>query len=468
MIGRKSFPFLVVLALLDGLATGLAAAAAYRLRFAPWFPIEVTKGVPEFSAYLRALPVVVMLALLSNRVCRLYHAGELGSLVQEGWAVVKSSLLTGVLLAAASFFYRGYEYSRLTLLLFVATNVPFLLGMRIAVRALLHRSRLGEGMRRNCLIVGTGRQAQVIHHRLTTGPYPVYRPVAFLDLQGSAPRRQLRGLPVYASTEDPAPILRRHHIDLVVAAAPYRQYEELQRFLNRLTKETVDVVLSPDDFGLYVLRSRAFEFQGLPMISLLDTPLSGPNRFVKRAMDIALSAFLLVALSPLFLILILLVKLTSRGPIFYRQERMGLDGRLFRIIKFRTMHHDAEARTGPRWATPDDARRTPFGVLLRRTSLDELPQLLNVLVGDMSLVGPRPERPVFIEQFRRTMPNYMLRHRIRAGLTGWAQVHGWRGNTSLRKRLQYDLYYIRNWSLGLDLRILVMTLFRGFVNRNAY
>jgi exopolysaccharide biosynthesis polyprenyl glycosylphosphotransferase len=185
-------------------------------------------------------------------------------------------------------------------------------------------------------------------------------------------------------------------------------------------------------------------------------------------MDILLSSLALLLLAPLLLLLAVLVKLTSRGPVFYRQERCGLNGQTFQMLKFRSMRVDAEQQTGAIWAQKDDPRRTPLGAFLRHTSLDELPQLINVLKGDMSLVGPRPERPVFIHQFSRTIPNYNARHSVKAGITGWAQVHGWRGNTSLRKRVQYDLYYITHWTPWLDLRILWMTVWHGLFHRNAY
>lgn len=469
MVGRRGFPLLIVLATLDAVATTAALACAYRLRFSPWFPIEADKGIPDWGEYIRAVPVVVILALLANRWCRLYHPEELSSLMAEGWAIAKSSILAGILIAAASFFYREFEYSRLTLLLLTTVNIPFVLGMRILLRFSIQALKLRRLVERNCLIIGVGRQAQAIFDRLRESPYSQFRPVAFMDLATATDKTELRGLPVLPNPEDGVgDVLRRQGIEMVIAAVSYRRYDELHALLDRLTRETPDVVLAPDDFGLLVLRSRAFEYQGLPMISLLETPLSGPDRFIKRAFDLIASAFFLVILSPLMLLIALAVKLTSRGPILYRQERMGMDGRVFRMIKFRTMRVDAESETGPKWATPDDDRRTRLGSLLRRTSLDELPQLLNVLTGDMSLVGPRPERPVFITEFREKVPNYMLRHRIKAGLTGWAQVHGWRGDTSLRKRLQYDLYYVRNWSLRLDLRIMLMTCLRGFSDRNAY
>jgi Undecaprenyl-phosphate glucose phosphotransferase len=210
------------------------------------------------------------------------------------------------------------------------------------------------------------------------------------------------------------------------------------------------------------------ELDGLPIVSLREDPHGGADHVVKRAMDVAIASVALVVLAPLLLLIAALIKLTSRGPVLYRQERASLGGEPFQMLKFRSMRVDAEHQTGPVWAAQDDPRRTKLGTFLRSTSLDELPQLFNVLKGDMSIVGPRPERPVFIEKFRRTIPHYMLRHRVKAGITGWAQVNGWRGNTSLRKRVQYDLHYISNWSPWLDLRIIVMTFFRGMIDRNAY
>jgi exopolysaccharide biosynthesis polyprenyl glycosylphosphotransferase len=214
------------------------------------------------------------------------------------------------------------------------------------------------------------------------------------------------------------------------------------------------------------LRSSVEDLDGLPTINLRDTPLVGWAAVQKRAVDVAVTLPLMLVLSPLLAVLALAVRVSTGSPIFYRQQRMGLDGRVFDMIKFRTMRDDAEAETGPVWTSEDDPRRTRVGSFLRATNMDELPQIWNVLRGDMSLVGPRPERPVFIERFKREVPGYMLRHKVKAGLTGWAQVHGWRGDTSLHERIEHDIYYIQNWSPGLDVRIMLMTLWRGF--RNAY
>src|SRR3990170_5724391 len=224
--------------------------------------------------------------------------------------------------------------------------------------------------------------------------------------------------------------------------------------LDSTSREMVDVKVVPDLLQVIALRARLEDLDGVPVINVNDVPLQGVNSAIKRLIDIAISGAALIALAIPFGIISLIVRLASRGRVFYRQERMGLDGKSFSIVKFRSMHNDAERETGPVWTLPDDPRVTPVGRFLRRSNLDELPQLWNVLTGEMSIVGPRPERPHFVAQFKHKIPQYMLRHKVKAGLTGWAQVNGWRGNTPLEKRIEYDLYYIENWSVRLDLKIM--------------
>ena len=233
-------------------------------------------------------------------------------------------------------------------------------------------------------------------------------------------------------------------------------------------RECVDVKVVPDLLQVIALRARLEELDGVPIISINDVPLQGLNSLIKRTIDVAVASVALVFLGLPLAVIAALVKATSPGPVFYRQERMGLDGRPFHVYKFRSMFEGAEDKTGPVWAREDDPRRTPVGRVLRMLSLDELPQLWNVIRGDMSLVGPRPERPFFVEQFKQRVPQYMLRHKVRSGLTGWAQVNGLRGNTSIEKRIEYDLYYIENWSVALDFKIMWLTVLRVFFHRHAY
>ncbi|HYU24790.1 MAG TPA: exopolysaccharide biosynthesis polyprenyl glycosylphosphotransferase, partial [Thermoanaerobaculia bacterium] len=280
--------------------------------------------------------------------------------------------------------------------------------------------------------------------------------------------RAIDGARVVGTYADVQSILEQNGIDQVLIALPLDSIGFLEEILKRIGPSMVDIKVIPDIYKFISLRGGIEDFDGMPVISLLDTPLGGWNDVVKRVVDILLATALITLIAPLLLLIGAAIKLTSRGPVFYRQERMSLDGRTFLVWKFRTMSVDAEAESGAVWASPVDPRRTRVGRWLRQTSLDELPQLFNVLRGEMSLVGPRPERPIFIDQFRQKIPKYMLRHKVRAGMTGWAQVHGLRGNTSVEQRIRYDLYYIENWSLLLDFKILLLTLFRGFNNPNAY
>jgi Undecaprenyl-phosphate glucose phosphotransferase len=275
----------------------------------------------------------------------------------------------------------------------------------------------------------------------------------------------LRHLGGYA---DLRAVLDAHPVDHVILALSHEDYGRLPGLLEAVGDEPVTIHVVPDLFRFASLRGGVEEFEGMPFVHLRESPLHGWNQVAKRAFDIVFSLAVLALCAPVFLAIAAAVKLSSPGPVFYRQERMGLDGQRFRMLKFRTMRTDAEARTGPVWAREDDPRRTPLGAVLRRFSLDELPQFINVLRGEMSVVGPRPERPVFVERFRQTVPGYMLRHKVKSGITGWAQVNGLRGQTSLEKRIRYDLEYIERWSFWFDLKIIALTLVRVLFDRNAY
>jgi Undecaprenyl-phosphate glucose phosphotransferase len=339
---------------------------------------------------------------------------------------------------------------------------------RVTVRTTLRRLRRRGYNLRYLLVVGAGQLAEEVIERIHAHPEAGLRVVGALSDDVSLWGRTIQGVPVLGGYGAAKEILSRQRLDQVVVALPREDAALLEKILADFEDELVAVRLVPDLLHVMTLRSSVEELDGLPVINLREGPLLGWAGVHKRLFDVSVTSLALILVSPVMAAIALAIKVTSGGQVLYAQERMGLDGRLFRMLKFRTMDSGAEDDTGPVWATPDDPRRTRLGSFLRRTSLDELPQLWNVLRGDMSLVGPRPERPVFIEQFRREVPGYMLRHKVKAGVTGWAQVHGWRGNTSLHERVEHDIYYIQNWSLGLDIRILLLTLFRGWTDRNAY
>jgi Undecaprenyl-phosphate glucose phosphotransferase len=344
--------------------------------------------------------------------------------------------------------------------LFLTGNVLFTYASRELVRDLLRwRWRAGIGLKR-VLIAGTGGLGRMVADRLLDHTELGFQPVGFVDDRADAETARYRGLPLLGRVADIAEVWRREAIDEIYVALPIDEHLTMLGIVEFAGREGVDLHIVPDLLQVLALRARLQDFDGLPLISINDVPLRGINSAIKRAADVVVSTGVLLAGAIPALILAWLIKRGSPGPVLYAQERMGLDGQAFTAYKFRSMSIDAEAFGDPVWARDDDPRATPLGRWLRRSHVDELPQFWNVLRGDMSIVGPRPERPFFVQQFKRRIPQYMLRHKVKAGITGWAQVNGWRGDTSLEKRIEFDLYYIQNWSLALDLKIMWLTLCR--------
>jgi len=339
---------------------------------------------------------------------------------------------------------------------------------RELVREVLERRwRAGIGLKR-ILIAGAGELGRLVADKILEHRELGYQIVGFVDDRAAGDHLGYRGLPLLGTIREAAEISSREGIDHLYVALPPEQHVQMLELIETTSRECVDVKVVPDLLQVIALRARLEDLDGVPVININDVPLQGFNTIVKRGIDVVISSGALALLSIPIGSIALLVKTTSRGPVFYRQERMGLDGKTINIVKFRSMHHEAEKDTGPVWARENDPRVTVLGKFLRKSNLDELPQLWNVLRGDMSIVGPRPERPHFVAQFKHRIPQYMLRHKVKAGLTGWAQVNGWRGNTSIEKRIEYDLYYIENWSVRLDLKIMWLTLLRGFFHKHAY
>jgi Undecaprenyl-phosphate glucose phosphotransferase len=450
----------------DVLATVLALGAAWLIRFESVWPTP--KGAQPFENYVAFIPILVAIWPVVFYFHRLYQIRRDRSTIDEVLAVIVAASLGTILLVGLLTFWRGFTYtSRQLLVLFLFLDVFFVSLVRFGIRKYLETMwSTGVGVRRT-LIVGAGYAGRALADKLLDHPATGLKPVGFADDDPLKRVEGYRGLGVLGTTSEVTALIRAHEVDTVFLALPVEAYRTMLTILKEVGNQIVDLKVVPDLFQYVTFRAGIEDFDGLPVINLTQMPLEGWNSLVKRTMDVALSALGLVALAVLFPILALAIWLEDRGPIFYAQERMGLDGRLFRMLKFRSMRVDAED-DGARWTEENDPRRTRVGAFLRQTSLDELPQLINVFKGEMSLVGPRPERPEFVSTFKEKFPQYMLRHRVRAGITGWAQVHGWRGNTSLSKRIEYDLYYIENWSVGLDVKILWLTVKWGFTHKNAY
>ncbi|MFL5341230.1 MAG: undecaprenyl-phosphate glucose phosphotransferase [Gemmataceae bacterium] len=464
MIKRTSQALCVWFVFTDLSLTLLAWLAAYWLRFETGlFP--VFKDVPDFLFCLKNIPIVVVFAVVAFRIVGQYEIHRLRRFREEIIAVGKGVTLLSLMVMSTNYFSHGPYESRLTMLLFWLLTAFAVLAVRRVTWSAVRKLRQRGYNNSHALIVGTGRVARKTAQALRNANWMGIKNVGFVE---DRPNRFATDLPILGAIADLPALVKELAVEHVFIAVPMNRTAEARQVFNVLSRSMVEVRLVADVPNLTGLTLTTSNLDGLPVIGLRESPHFGLNIIVKRVMDVILSLGGLIVFSPVMLAVAVIVRLTSPGPIFYRQERCGLNGRPFWMLKFRTMRVDAEAHTGPVWAQKDDPRRTPLGTFLRRTSLDELPQLINVLKGDMSLVGPRPERPVFIHQFSKTIPNYMSRHCVKAGITGWAQVHGWRGNTSLRKRLQFDLYYITHWNPWLDFRILWMTIWHGIIHRNAY
>jgi Undecaprenyl-phosphate glucose phosphotransferase len=448
----------------DLFLTGVAWVLAYYLRFeSHWIP--VTKDAPDPIQCWETLPLVIVLAFTAYHWTGQYAIDRLRRLREEFVCVAQGVALLILLLIAGLFLTQDAYKSRATLGLFAGLALFGVLTFRRVTWSLIRRLRSRGYNTSFCIIAGVGRIARKTAVALRRASWMGFKNVGFVD---DDPHPLYSDLDRLGTFEELPKLIDQYGVSHVFIALPMSRYQDVRRIFAILSQSLVDIRLVADAPALSGLSFTMSNLDGLPLVGLRESPHFGLNAFIKRVMDVVLSLVALVLLSPLLLVIAALIKLSSPGPVFYLQQRCGLNGTKFWMIKFRSLRVNAEAQTGAIWARKNDDRRTWFGAFLRKTSLDELPQIFNVLWGDMSLVGPRPERPEFIEKFRKSLPNYMARHVVKAGMTGWAQVHGWRGNTSLRKRLEHDLYYITHWTPWLDIRIMWLTLFRGFVHQNAY
>ncbi|MBS0321702.1 MAG: undecaprenyl-phosphate glucose phosphotransferase [Proteobacteria bacterium] len=377
-------------------------------------------------------------------------------------------LVLAALVASALFLTKlGVAYSRVFVVAWLASGCVAALALRASLRIALRRFRAGGRNLRHVAIVGAGDLGARVAQQLEEARGSGLRVVGFYD-DAVAAGTAVAGRPVLGSADQLRDDIPLRGIDQVWLALPLRAEARMRELLAMLREHAVDVRFVPDIFGFHLLNHSLTEIAGLPVISLTATPMTGGARLAKRIEDCVLGTLLVVLTLPLMLVIALVIRLTSAGPVLYRQARVTWNGEHFPMLKFRTMPVTAETATGAVWSRHGENRATPFGALLRRTSLDELPQFFNVLRGEMSLVGPRPERPEFVAQFRQAIPGYMQKHLVKAGITGWAQVNDLRGDSDLARRIEYDLYYIDHWSLGFDLRILAMTLAHLFASRNAH
>jgi exopolysaccharide biosynthesis polyprenyl glycosylphosphotransferase len=478
---REHYRTLIVLWLLlvDVISIVAGFYLAFQLRRLIPLP-EPAQGVTRFLDFLPLLVVQIATIVLAFFFARMYHRNRTRYGTDELQAIFSGvSIGTLASVAVSAFMFKsGFDYPRVMVVYAWLVTIVLVLLMR-TVQARLQRGLQAQGYgRTRVLIIGAGEPATNVVQRIRQNPRLGYDIVGFVsakdetwnDVRPSAIKVTTSSfIPrVLGTTDDVTAILEDEVIDEVIIAMPEASDEELVSLIARCDRSTISIKVLPDIFQLMAGQMSIGELGGLPLLNVRDVALRGWRMVLKRVMDIVISAFALVVLSPLLVFIAILIKRDSHGPAIFSQPRMGLDGKLFHVIKFRTMRFDAELLGT--WTVKDDPRKTRLGALLRRTNLDELPQFINVLLGEMSVVGPRPEQPRYVEEFRKNIPRYMERHREKAGITGWAQVNGLRGDTSIEERTQYDLWYVENWSVWLDIKIILRQLWQWLAGRdeNAY
>ncbi len=461
-------PFLTIF--LDVVAFESAFLLSYWLRF--YSPLtgyfEITLGVPPIRSYVTASCVFIPVFLLVFQSRKLYGSRRNIHLSDEFFALVRLITIGMMIMMSATFFYREVSFSRGVFILLWITSITMITAGRLLVirfERWLYRRRKEL---KSVVIVGNNKTAEQIFflftHNLALG-YEVLGYYAESAADSSSRLAQGRYLgTISALSGDILPL----RIQSAIVALAHNEQENLIELLRDTEGKNIEFMMVPDMLELMTSRIRIQEIEGIPFITLKDIPMSTWNRILKRSFDVLFTLCALSIALPVMALISVLIKLTSRGPVFYIQERIGLDGNSFPLIKFRSMRIDAEKSTGPVWNTKDDSRTTVIGKILRRTSLDELPQLFNVLSGQMSIVGPRPERPFFVEQFKSNVPKYLERHRVKTGMTGWAQVNGLRGDVPIEDRTKYDIYYVENWSLVFDIKIILKTIRAVIFARDAY
>ena len=458
--------------LLDILVTVVAYALA-------WFIVisgkvlPLDEGVLKPQVYFMALIFIVPIYLILYASFHLYvpkriqgRRSELANICKAN--VIGLMLFTFVLFGLRRFVSHLSYFSTKMILAFFAANIILLEAERISIRIFLRSLRTNGYNQKHVLLIGYSRAAEGFIDRVSVNPEWGYHVQGILDDHRPA-GFAYKKVQVLGPTNHLEDFLASNTLDEIAITLSIKEYSNLEQIVAACEKSGVHTKFIPDYNNIIPTIPYMEDLQGLPVIHIRHVPLTGVfNATMKRIVDLAGALFGLIVFSPLMLVTALLIKITSPGPVLFSQERIGLHNRPFKMYKFRSMEVQDPGRERSQWTTPHDPRVTPVGRFIRKTSIDEMPQFFNVLIGDMSLVGPRPERPLFVEKFKDEIPRYMIKHQVRPGLTGWAQVNGYRGDTSITKRIEHDLYYIENWSLGFDFKIMFLTVFKGFINKNAY
>ena len=453
---------------IDALVIIVSYLLALVLKFQMPSMLQENMGVLPMRIYLGAMACAVPAHLVLYSIFNLYTPKRVQGRRLELWNIIKANTVGIAVWLGVLYLIKMIDFSRHVLLLFYVINIVLEAFVRNLIRYFLRRMRTKGYNLKHILLVGYSRAAEEYIDRILANPQWGYKVRGILDDNIEA-GTQYRGVKVLGRIANLMVILPENRLDEIAITLGLNEYYRLEEIVNLCEKSGVHTKFIPDYNQIIPTKPYTEDLQGLPVINIRYVPLTNTYyAILKRAMDIVGSICAMILFSPVMLFSVCMIKLTSPGPLIYKQERVGLHNKPFMMYKFRSMEVQAPEKEKTRWTVKNDPRVTSFGKFMRKTSIDELPQLFNILKGEMSLVGPRPERPFFVEKFKEEVPRYMIKHQVRPGLTGWAQINGYRGNTSIRKRIEYDLYYIENWTLGLDIKILFLTVFKGFINKNAY
>ena len=452
----------------------ILVAASYLLAWVIRFPLLQGEPGLAFVYYCWMLVPLVPYTLFVYFAFNLYTPKRVKGRRLEASNVVQANLVVIVtIIVCLQIFNKELpilteDFSRMVLVIFCVLNTAAGIGVRNAIRFVLWKMRRSGFNLKHILLVGYSRAAEEYIDRIKGNPQWGYEVCGILD-DNVAIGVEYKGIKVIGGCDDLTYILPANELDEIAITLGLNEYSKLEHIVAECEKSGVHTKFIPDYSNIIPTKPYTEDLMGLPVVNIRQVPLSNTfNAMIKRVMDIGGSLFAILVFSPVMLFTAISIKISSPGPLIYTQERVGLHNKTFKMYKFRSMEVQDPAKEKKGWTVKNDPRVTPIGKLIRKTSIDELPQLFNILKGDMSLVGPRPERPFFVEKFREEIPRYMVKHQVRPGLTGWAQVNGYRGDTSIRKRIEHDLYYIENWTLGLDIKIIFLTFFKGFINKNAY
>jgi len=456
-----------ILVLIDAVVISLALILAWFIRFKTSFFSE-SEWHLSFTTYMIPLILIIPLYLLIYDALGLYTPHRTKKIDSEIWSIIKANVIGLLILMSALFIVKQIHYSRYVLLLFAFFSVLLSTLERTILRKILRIIRKKGFNLKHILVIGAGDLGCNYAHKIHENRHLGYNIIGFLDDEKKVGYKVSKTV-VMGKISDLTSIILRQSLDEIIIALPLKEYDKLGYIIKVCEKYGVKAQIIPDYYKYIPSKPYVDQLDDIPLINIRHVPLdSAYNKLVKRLVDIILSSIGIIITSPIMILTALIIKLTSPGPIIFKQTRVGLHRRKFEMYKFRSMKVQTDEEEKVKWTTKDDPRKTRFGNFIRKTSIDELPQLFNVLKGEMSLIGPRPERPYFVEKFREEIPKYMIKHHVRPGITGWAQVNGWRGDTSIKMRIEHDIYYIENWSIWLDIKILFLTLFKGFVHRNAY